>query len=168
LLQDIKAHIIHEGGGSAIQRNENDFEKTKMMESIAELTIPFDEFDNLDLDYVLMKADGIADQFKEQMSRHIFQTMDEVTLKTGLRTGAAGKPLTNDVLIESFSKMQIDFEKSAAGDVTIIIPPEMGPTFEKLAREMNENTEVKRKWDKMIEEKRNEFREREINRNLAG
>lgn len=168
LLSDIKAHMIHEGRGSAIRRSAEELEHTKMTETIVETTMPFDEIDNMDLDYVLVKANEISNKFQEHMSRHIFQTMDEVTQKTGLRADAKGGPLTNDLLIEMFSKMHMDFEKSQSGDVTIVIPPQMLSTFQRLEREMQENAEMKKKWNSMIEEKRNEFREREINRNLVG
>lgn len=168
LLREIKAHMIHEGRDSAIRRSTDDLEHTQIRESSAETMMSFKEIDDVDLGYILMKANEVAVQFEEQMSRHLFQTMDEVTQKTGLRTDAAGKPLTSDLLIEMISKMHMDFEKSQTGDVSIVAPPEMRSTFERLEREMEENPAAKKKWNAMIEEKRNEFREREINRNLVG
>ncbi|HMG78612.1 MAG TPA: hypothetical protein VK591_08010 [Xanthobacteraceae bacterium] len=168
LLSEIKAHMIHEGRDSAIRRSTNELEHARIQESIVETTMSFEEIDDVDLDYVIKKANEIAAKFEEQMSRHLFQTMDEATQKTGLRADAGGKPLTNDLLIEMLSKMHMDFEKSQAGDMSIVASPQMMPVFERLGREMEENPAMKRRWDSMIEEKRNEFREREINRNLVG
>ena len=59
--------------------------------------------------------------------------------------------------------MSMNCERSPDGDIVIVTSPAMIQTFEKLEREMKENPELKKKWDAMIEGKRNEFREREIN-----
>lgn len=169
LLSEIKAHMIHEGRNSAIRRNPDELEHTRIEESIVETIImSFKEIDSVDLDYILAKANEIAAEFEKKMSQHLFRVMDEATQQTGLRTDAGGKPLTHDLLIEMISKMHMDFEKSQAGDISIVASPQMLPVFERLEREMEENPALKRKWDSVIEEKRNEFREREINRNLVG
>ena len=167
LLNQISAHVIHEGHASAIRRTANEIEPTKMPEASAESKMSFEEIDSADLDYVLSKANDLSDQFEKHFSVNLFQSVEEVTKKTGLRQDVGG-PLTNDALIKTFSMMEINFERSHAGDVTIVTAPGMASTFERLEREMNENPEIKKKWDKMIEEKRNDFREREINRNLVG
>jgi hypothetical protein len=168
LLRSIKSHVIHEGYASAIRRNKNELEQTKMTEAIAETTMQFEDIENMDLEYVIAKANEISQTFEEHFSRYLFQTMDEVTQKTGLRKDARGAPLTDEALIEVLSMMSMDFERSPHGDVAIVTSPAMVQTFEKLEREMKETPEIKRKWDAMIEGKRNEFREREINRNLVG
>ena len=167
LLSEINAHVIHEGHASAIRRTADEIEPTKMLEASAETKMSFDEIASVDLDYVLSKANEIAAQFEKHFSTNIFQSVDEVTQKTGLRQDAGG-PLTNEALIKIFSMMEIDFERSHSGDVTIVTAPGMVSTFERLEREMNENPEIKKKWDEMMEERRNDFREREINRNLVG
>jgi hypothetical protein len=168
LLKEIRAHVIHEGHASAIRRSADELEHAKMTEAAAETTMAFAEIDNVDSDYVLAKANDISSQFQKHMSQHLFETINEVTEKTGLRADAKGQGLTNDLLIELFSKMQMNFERSQHGDVTIVASPQMIPTFQKLERQMQEDPQMKKKWDDMIERKRNEFREREINRNLVG
>ena len=72
--------------------------------------------------------------------------MDEANYKLVYETDAGGKPLTHDLLIEMISKMQMDFEKSQAGDVSIVASPQMLPVFERLEREMEESPTLKRKW----------------------
>jgi hypothetical protein len=117
---------------------------------------------------VLTKVEEISADFERQLSRHLFQTLDEVTAKTGLRMDGGGGPLTNEKMLEMLKRLEVNFERSQDGDFVIVTAPGMVPVFERLDREMKDDPEVRRKWRKVMEEKRNDFREREINRNLVG
>jgi hypothetical protein len=168
VLNDIRAHVIHEGRGSSLRRSQTEIEPIDMLQARVETTLSYDDIDKVDLAYIVMKANEIAADFERQFSSHLFKTMEEVTESTGQKKDAGGKPLTNNILIDLFSMMQINFENSQHGDITIVTSPGMLSTFQRLEREMNENPEIKARWNRMMEAKRNEFREREINRNLAG
>jgi hypothetical protein len=168
ILREIKAHIIHEGRSTNLRRSSTELEPTKMFEASAETQMSFAEIETVDANYILSKANEIAEQFEKHFSLNLFQTIDEVTKKTGLRGDNAGAPLTHDNLIEILSRMEMNFERSEHGDLTIVTAPGMASTFEKLERERIENPEIQKKWDAMMEKKRSEFREREINRNLVG
>jgi hypothetical protein len=168
LLNQIKAHTVHEGRSSSIRRSPTEIEPTTMREASVEAEMRFDDIEQVDTNYMLHKANEIAEQFEKQFSLHLFSTIDETTKKTGLRSDNVGAPLTHDGLIELMSRMQMNFEKSEHGDLTIVTAPGMEKTFQRLERERIENPEIKKKWDEMMEKKRREFREREINRNLVG
>lgn len=168
ILREIKSHVIHEGDTNTIERSATDSEQTTMLAASAETKMSFAEIETIDANYILAKANELAAQFEDYLSKHLFKTMNEVTTKTGQTINAAGKPLTNELIMEMFSKMQMDFEKSPNGDVTIVTAPGMLPAFEKLEREHMENPAVQKLWDDMMEKKRDEFREREINRNMVG
>jgi hypothetical protein len=168
LLSEIKTHVIHEGKDTALRRSPTEVEPTPMTEAAVETKMHFDEIDNIDFAYVVSKAAEISADFEKQFSSRLFNTLETVTTKTGLVKDVRGAPLTNDMLIELFSSMQMDFEHSPNGDLSIVTAPGMISTFERLEREASENMEIARRWNAMMEEKRNEFREREINRNLVG
>ena len=168
LMREIRAHVIHEGTASAIQRSPVDTEKTKMFVAEAEATMRLDEMENVDVNYILSKAAEIAAQFGRKFNESLFQTMEDATAKTGQRVDARGTPLTNEIIMEMLSKMSIDFEKSQHGDITIVTAPQMLPRFQALERELNDDPELRKRMNDLMDQKRNEFREREINRNLAG
>jgi len=168
ILNQIASHVIHEGASNSISRSPLDNEPTKMVEAGAEARIGFDEIESVDANYILNKANEIADQFERHFSTHLFETMDDVTKKTGLRYDGGGRPLTNDALIEALSQMNIDFDQSGNANVSIVAPPAMAATFQKLHAEMDKDPVLRKRWDGMMEKKRDEFRTREINRNLAG
>jgi|ERR1700709_1203788 hypothetical protein len=168
MLSQIAMHVIHEGRSNTISRSATETETTKMFEASAATTMSFDEIEAVDSDYVIRKANEIADQFEKQFSQHFFQTLDDVTAQTGFRHDARGQPLTNEAVMEAFSMVHINFEKSPNGDISIITSPQMADTLQKLQSEFDHNPDLKRRWNSMMEKKRDEFRTREINRNLAG
>ena len=168
VLREIKAHVIHEGRDAAIRRSPTDLEPTKLIRAGVETRMTPQEIESVDLALIVSKANEISAEFERQISQHLFQTLEQVTDQTGLKKDGGGAPLTNEMLIEVFSMMQMNFERSQSGDVVIVTAPGMAPTFQKLEREMYENAQIRAKWNAMMEQKRNEFREREINRNLVG
>jgi hypothetical protein len=122
----------------------------------------------MDVNYILAKVSETAKQFEEQFSRELFKRLQEVTTETGQVVNAAGRPLTNELMIEMLSKMRIDFEKSQHGDLAIVTAPGAASAFQRLEDEMKNDPEIRQRWTAMMEAKRNDFREREINRNLVG
>jgi hypothetical protein len=168
ILSEISSHVIHEGTSNSISRGPSENEPTKMFEAGAETQFHFDDIESVDENYIVNKADELADQFERQFSTHLFETMDDVTKKTGLRYDGGGRPLTNDALIEALSGMNMEFDESGKPAISIVAAPAMAATFQRLEAEMEENPVLRKRWDDMIEKKRDEFRTREINRNLAG
>jgi hypothetical protein len=120
------------------------------------------------LNYIVNKATEIAVQFERQFSEHLFTTLDDVTKQTGLRHDGGGVPLTNDAIMDAVSKMHVDFDESGRPTFSIVAPPSMMATFEKLQAEMERDPVLQKRWHDLMEMKRDEFRTREINRNLAG
>jgi hypothetical protein len=139
-----------------------------MVAASAETKYGVDEIESIDVSYILRKVEETAEQFEQKFSQNFFETLHEGTKKTGQVVDAGGKPLTNELIVEMLSKMQVDFERSPHGDLTMVSAPGMSDTFQRLERELRENSEVQRKLNDIMEKKRNDFREREINRNLVG
>ncbi|WP_316179995.1 MULTISPECIES: hypothetical protein [unclassified Bradyrhizobium] len=139
-----------------------------MIEASAETIMPFSEIEEVSLSYILGKADEIAAQFERHFSSHLFTTMDEATKRTGLRFDGAGRPVSIDAIIDALSMMNIEFDEHGNPSISIVTSPEMAKSFARLEHEFHRNSELRKRWDDMIEKKRDEFRTREINRNLAG
>jgi hypothetical protein len=169
VLSQIKSHVIHEGKEMSIVRAEEDQDTTDLRAEQAEVIMTHDEIDNVNLEFIMFKANEIATQFEKQLSVRLFETVKDVTDRTGQSLNAHGQPLTVETLLQLFDKMQINFERNKeVGDFTIVVAPAMIPALKEIETEMMSNPELRKKWNDLIESKRNEFREREINRNLVG
>jgi hypothetical protein len=168
VMSQIRSHVIHEGKSATIQRSSADVEAVDMLEAGEEIKMSFEEIESADMAFFVRKLDEIADGFARKFFGTFVDTLKSVTAKTGQVVNAGGRPLTADRILEILELMQVNFERSEAGDLTIVAPPQMMSTFEQLNQEMRTDLTVKRRLDALMERKRDEFREREANRNLVG
>ncbi|MBX3521912.1 MAG: hypothetical protein KF807_01760 [Xanthobacteraceae bacterium] len=169
ILSQISAHIIHEGRATAIVRQDLSVDKTEMVSNEASTELSFSEIENITADAIIAKLVEMARQFREQATTHLLNTMNKVTSETGQVYDAKGKPLTNEAIFEMLEMMPIDFEKNKnVGDLVVLTAPAMMPVFQKLEEEMKANPELRKKHQAILEKKRDEYRTREINRNLVG
>lgn len=169
VLREIKTHALHEGRNSSIRRPDDSVEQTEVLSAEASVSMSFDEMENVSLELILDRLTSMAKQFQKQQVQHFFDTLNEVTTRTGQVHNAQGKPLTNEDIFAMFEKMQLDFERNPdVGDASVIASPNMIPVFKRLDEEMERSPDLQRRWKAILEKKKSEYREREINRNLDG
>jgi hypothetical protein len=166
---EIKSHIIHEGKRTGIRRETNEYDATEMHVAQAETQMSYDEIENIDVHFILKKASEISEQFGQHFSKTMFRALDETAERTGQSVDGRGRKLTNELIFEMFEKVQINFEKNKeVGDISIVTSPQMAEAFNKLDLELRMDPVMMKKFNELFERKKNEFREREINRNLVG
>lgn len=168
LLTEIGTNIIYEGTQNQFVRAPNLSEPVKMFAATAESTMTSAEIDEVNLDYIIGHLNNLAEQFAKQISKALIEMMDETTKATGQVVDARGQLLTNDLIIEMLSKMSIDFEHSPDGDLAIVTAPSGVAALQTLDQQLKSDAEARKKYNAMMERKRDEFREREINRSLVG
>ena len=168
-LKQIRPHAIHEGRNAAIVRPDETVDPTELKKSEASLLMTYEEIEDVDLLAIMNKMSEMAAQFRDQNAKHIFETLNDVTTKTGQVVNAAGRPLTNDDLIHMMERIQLDFERNQeAGDASLVVHPDMVPVLKRLEGEMNRSVDLKKRWKEVMEKKKDEYRQREADRNLAG
>lgn len=163
----VQMRYLHEGRAMKIIRADKSESTSGMEQLSAHLEIKFDEIESLTLQKAIEKHDAlIADMvskqtnfIRERMSREIpeSQTLD-----------AKGKGFGAQVVIDMLEKMQIDFYPDGTPHEIFLDPP---PTPERMAAvdaEFESNPELKRKFDEMMEKKKEEWRAREADRKLVG
>lgn len=169
LLSQISTHAIHEGRGSTIVRAPDDVDEMELRTGSAEITISHDEAKSFDLASVEAQISRIADQFSEQQSKIVFQTMDEATKKTGNIRDMEGKKLSNEMLMEAMEMIQEDLSDGPEStSLSLVIHPDSIPRLKKLQEEFDNSPELQDKFKKMKMRKYEQYRDREMDRNLAG
>ena len=169
LLAQISAHAIHEGRGSTIVRAPDDVDEMELRTGSAEITISHDEAKSFNIASVEAQITRIANQFAEQQSRLIFKTIDEVTEKTGNIQDLRGKPISNEALMESIEMVQEDFSDGLeSNSLSLVIHPDNVPRLKQLQEEFDRSPELQDKFKKMKLRKYEQYRDREMDRNLAG
>jgi len=168
MLGQIASHIVYEGATTDIIRDDGSAEETPMQQHSANIVIkvvPISEFTLEAVDHYL---DEIAEQFAKSMSQAMHETISDAADKSGNVVDGQGQPISFDLLLEAFEKIQIDFNDDGTWSApSIVVSPQQ---FERIMAldKSPEAADYKRKLDNLIEVKRAEYNRREANRVLAG
>jgi hypothetical protein len=172
-LNEIAYTRIHEGNESSMRRDTGAVEKTGFHEASAELQINLEEVQNWTLGDILRHLDQIAKSIGEQQARHFFEELHNVTDKTGNVVNANGEKFSPELLLQVLDKMWIEFNEDGTPQLpSMIVSPSMFDSIQASKEEFASHPEFEREWTKrfndLIARKREEWRAREANRNLAG
>jgi paraquat-inducible protein B len=114
---------------------------------------------------LIVKLDESAQEMANQQIQMLFSTVENAAVKTGnILTGE----LTSEKILKMYEKIEIRFE-----DGKPILPEFFGGTemcmkVSKIFTEIQENKELKERFEEIIEQKRIDWNDRQINRKLVG
>jgi phenylalanine-4-hydroxylase len=164
----VQTRYLHEGRAMKITRADLS-ESTSGMEQLSvHLEIKFDEIENLTLQKAIEKYDAIIADLVQKQTHFIRESVSS-EIPESQTLDAKGKRFDAQVVIDMLEKMQIDFYPDGTPHEIFVDGPLLTP--ERMAAvdtEFESNPELKRKFDEMIEKKREEWRAREANRKLVG
>lgn len=167
-LAQLNTHALHEGTSSQIVRGDGGEEAVDLLEASAESTMKFDDIERINVEYVVSQILDIARQFNHAQTKHLFSMLDAVTQKTGNVVDGGGAPINNQLILEMLAKMPHDFNSDGTMRTTMVVPPQVAERLPALEAELEQSPELKAQFDRILEQKRDDFRTREMDRNLAG
>jgi hypothetical protein len=164
----VQTRYHHEGRAMKITRADQS-ESTSGMELLAvDLEIKFDEIENLTLQKAIEKHDAIiADMVRKQT--HFIRERMSSEIPESQTLDAKGRKLDAQVVIDMLEKMQIEFYPDGTPQEIFLDGPLFTP--ERMAvvyKELENNPELKRKFNEMMEMKKEEWHDREAVRKLVG
>lgn len=108
-------------------------------------------------------AAGATDLARE-MRKHFFNRVSEILEEAGQAVDADGRPLTPDLLLECFEKMDIDFDnKGWPKFPTLIVSPKLAASI----AHWKITDDQQRRFERIVERKRLAWRDRESDRRLV-
>ena len=166
----LATRIIHEGERQQVKpAGANEFEEVKLYEASTQSNVTFEEVEHITIATILREASKYAKSMHEQMSKHTFDFMNEITSKTGNIVDAGGEPLTLDHLYKFLELMPQEFDpRTGRTTATIVAPPEILPKLLELKSRIQSNVTERNRFAELEIRKRDEFRSREMDRDLAG
>lgn len=168
IIGEIAEHPIFEGDRSVIVRPNGEEEETEFKEISASHKLPSEMILYSSIDEILNAFVPVAQEMASSQSKMLFDTIHEVTQKTGNVVDATGAKLSHDKLLEVLEKIQIDFDANGNPKMPTMA---IHPSMEQRINELNNDPaakEYERRQKELIEKKRIEWREREANRTLVG
>lgn len=158
-----------EGESSAIIREGGDREDIQMQEHSAISEIPIELAIDGSIDTILETFDKSAKELANQQEKHIFETLHEVTSRTGNVVDAGGRPFEAETVLKVFEKMPIDFDDSGNPLFpTMVVSPKMQERVVKEMKRFEEDPELNKEFGNLMARKKEEWRAREADRILVG
>lgn len=164
IVGSVGRHIQFEGSQARLERHDETSDEIKMHEVRASATVPRRPLREFDERALFEHLRDVAEQLARGTSQMMFSTLDEVTEKTGNVVDGHGGPLTEDLLLETFEKMDLDFDERGNWRAPTIFA---GSGISKEASVI-EKTFASKRFKDMLERKRDEHRRREAARILVG
>jgi hypothetical protein len=167
-LGEIPHYRIFEGTGASIIRSDSREDITNMQKMESEFSMRFDEVPSMSFPEILKRLDGVAQNMADQIAKHTYNTISEVTERVGNVVKSTGK-ITTETLIEVFEKIEIIFDDKGEPQLpTIHIHPNMTETLKEAIFELQNNPEHRKRFEEILTRKRESWRVREANRRLVG
>ena len=169
IVSEIAQHTIHEGSRNSIIRPDGKEDETEMVQLEEEMKLKWKDLATLDLAGAAAQLDKVAAGIAAQKSKHFFETLGQAAEKVGNVVDGKGRPLSPDVILEVLSTIQIDFDELGnPSNLNIVIPPSQQERAADIAKQFTEDNSLRRRYDRVIEQKKEEWRAREATRILVG
>lgn len=119
---------------------------------------------NTNIDEITFFLYSLAQDIMNTMGREFFKGITEVTKATGQVVDAKGEPLSLDHVLDTLEKISLEFDKDGKPIMPqIILPPEMFERFRKL----KESDDQRKRLEKIIINKREEYYAKQRTRRLS-
>ncbi len=110
----------------------------------------------------------VAEELRSQQSKMIFEHLSQSTDRTGNVVDAGGQAINPDLILQMLEKMEIDFSEDGQPRLpTLVVPPEQGEKLREKMLEWEKDECYNRKFNELIERKRQEWHDRESHRKLV-
>ena len=146
------------GGGKV----EEGFEKIG-----AEFSIDLKDVPDLVGDKLDKKLEEIARELIAISARSFFKKMGEITEKAGTSIDAHGKPVSPEMLLQMIGTVQLEFDSDGNPTQSFVVHPDMIPALKKVAEEIENDPQLKRRHEEILERQREAWSARESNRKLV-
>jgi hypothetical protein len=113
--------------------------------------------------------DKMAIQKAEKESQLLFEEITRITTEAGQVSDNKGKPFDAEIFFMAIQKMQISFKADNTMEkISFVFPPQWEQRVNEVMTELENNPLMKKRYDELIERKRQEWRDREASRKLVG
>lgn len=169
LFQNVKHLLYHEGHCYRIIRADGSVAENEFKEASSEITLDLSEWDSITMEDVIAKVDAAAEEMGSQMARHFFDEISKSVEEVGNVIDAKGGPFTVEMCLELLEKVELEFyEDGTPHELTLVCSPKMAPRMKAELQHLHTDPELARRYNELIEQKRDEWRERENTRKLVG
>lgn len=168
-LASIRELMVFEGNKTIIIREDGSVEEIGFEEITAELQVNFAEVETMTHEMVLDKINRPAKEIAGKKAKFAYEQIGKAAEEAGNVVSADGKPFSIEMLFEMLEKMDLDFDEAGNPSGTgFVPPPKLFPAIAKVISQAEADPETARRYQALMDQKREEWRVRENNRKLVG
>lgn len=168
-LAEVPESIHFEGSSSITYYADGTQSETESVEIRSQLKIELEEVETMTPEKVHEKIDLLAQEMAKKQARHFYKKTDETAEEDGTVVNAEGAPFSMDLFFEALEKIDIDFDEN--GDpigLTVAMSPELFRSAAKTLKQAENDPDLNKRFDAIMERKKEKWRVRENNRKLVG
>jgi predicted DNA-binding protein (UPF0251 family) len=159
---------IHEGDRVMMVDEEGLVSEIPMKHHRVTVTIRDDELESLRTEDIARRFDEAARQMAMQTGKTFIQSLEKAVQSVGNVSEYRGKPTADD-LLNMLERVDIDFDEHGRPELpTLICGEKMYSQLAELVPEMEEDPQIKKRFEGIIETQRDKWRDRESSRELVG
>ena len=167
-LSDIHSYHIPEGRTTAFVRQDGEYDEMDLKQMGAEFEIKSSDIPRSDFNFVLAKLEESAASIGIQNAKMIFETMEEVTEKTGNVVKSKGA-MTVDDYFATLEKIEIPFDDDGNPSMPRMIASEAaGKRMIQIEREIQDSPKLQERYENTMKSKWRKWLAGEAARKLVG
>ncbi len=165
LLGMVKTHVQFEGNQSTILRHDDSIGRYPLSPVTADIKFEALKLKDYDNAHYANCIDHIAEQFARGFSGVAYKTLDKDISAAGNKLDAGGKPFDENMLLEMYNKLDHTFDGEGNWQPQVLLTGQK--LFDQIAGKVP-SEDFKKKLEKILQKKRDEFNLREADRKLVG
>lgn len=168
IMAEIKTVPHFEGDRMSTKHDDGDIDKSNYNRISTELSVKTDDIIKFGFKAFIEAINKAAEELKSQQSKMVFEKLIEVTTKTGNVVDAEGKPISYELILKTLETIQLDFDDNGNPLMpTIVVSPKQYEKIKEKIVEWENDPECNKQFEKIMNQKRKEWHDRESNRKLV-
>lgn len=169
LLALVPAFVIHEGSRARLRREDGSEQTMDFSDPVtASVELSVDDMRKRGPEATREAARDLASQLHTGLAKKMIAGVEEAVASTGNTVDAGGKPVTADMVLETYRKMELTFDRDGKWEKPSFFGHDKAMAqVERVMQEIEENPVLQRKLDEIVDEQRERWRVREASRKLV-
>lgn len=158
---------LHEGKGYSYPQEGFGTIADKLEEFQVPVSLNCKDIPNLSFQDIVAKVDRWSEDLRRMLSQQMYAKLDESAEKAGTAIDAGGKEFSQELLLEMFDRVQLDFDAAGKPTQVIVAHPETAAQMQRKWQEWERDPDFMKKFQELMRRKHEEWRVRESNRKLV-
>jgi hypothetical protein len=150
-------------------RADGSTDESGLKRASAEMTLKFEEIPHLTIADRIQKLDELANQMAQEMSKHLFASLNESIDEAGQAVDGMGKPFDAELFFAVLEKMQLEFDEDGQQhNLAMVVAPQLGERVKVVFEQIDKDPILSQRHRSILQRKREEWSDREATRKLVG